>query len=80
MDFNKAAEVMNESGGRALWTTIYKIHDYKDFEIKTFQKVFHSCVVPILHYCSGVRGFKTYHSIEIVQNRAIRYDIFLGFT
>lgn len=53
---------------------ISKIHNYKDVVFNTYEKLFHSCVVPILN--SGVWGFKTYHSIEIVQNRAIRY--FLG--
>lgn len=55
---------------------IFKIHNYKGVGLNTYEKLFHSYVVPVLDYCSGVWGFKTYHSIEIVQNRAIRY--FLG--
>ena len=76
MDFNIAAEVLGKSGGRALGEMISKIHNYKDVGFNTYEKLFHSCVVPILDYCSGVWGFKTYHSIEIVQNCALRY--FLG--
>lgn len=79
MDFNTTAEVLGKSGGRALGAMISKIHNYKDVGFNTYEKLFHSCVVPILDYCSGVWGFKTYHSIEIVQNRVIRY-ILLRFT
>ena len=61
---------------QALGKIISKIHNYKDFGFKSYQKLFESCVVPILDYCSSVWGYKHYQTIDNVQYRAIRY--FLG--
>ena len=54
---------------------ISKIHKL-EFGIKTYEKLFNACVVPILDYCSSVWGFDDYSSVDPVQNRSIRY--FLG--
>ena len=48
----------------------------KDFGFSTFEKLYESCVVPVLDYGASVWGYKTYTVIDCVQNRAIRY--FLG--
>jgi hypothetical protein len=48
----------------------------KDVGFKTYSKLFHSGVTPILDYCSGIWGFNSFKSIDDVQNRAIRY--FMG--
>ena len=73
MDFSIATETLGKAGGRALGGMISKIHNFKDVAFKTFETLFESCVVPVIDYCAGVWGYKTYHSIESVQNRAIRY-------
>ena len=56
--------------------TISEVHCYKDVGYNTYTKLFNSCVVPVLDYCSGVWGFKQLNKMDNVQNRAIRY--FLG--
>ncbi len=43
---------------------------------KTYTKLFHTCVTPILDCYSGVWGVAKLEKINTVQNRAIRY--FLG--
>lgn len=40
MDFNKAAESLGESGGRALCAMVYKIHNYKDVGLNTLENYF----------------------------------------
>ena len=47
-----------------------------DMGFKTFEKMYQSCVCPILDYCSPVWGHIKANDIECVQNRAMR--IFLG--
>ena len=64
-------------GVRALGAVISKIHSHKDFGFKTYRKLYYSCVIiPVLDYCSGVRGLKKFDKINMIRNRAIRY--FLG--
>ena len=56
---------------------ISKIHDFKDVGYNTYTKMYNSCVVPVIDYCSGIWwGFKQFNKIDTLQNRAIRY--FLG--
>ena len=45
----------------------------KEFGIKTYEKLFNACVVPILDYHSSVWGYKDYSAIDSVQNRSLRY-------
>ena len=64
------------AGGRALGAIISKIHSLKEFGIKTYEKLYSACVVPILDYCSSVWGYKDFSCVDTVQNKSIRY--FLG--
>ena len=76
MDFSHHADALAKGAGRALGGIISKIHNLKEFGFKTFDKLYNSCVTPILDYSSSTWGFKQYTSIDCVQNRAMRY--FLG--
>ena len=76
MDSSIIAETLSKAGGRALGAVISKIHSYKDVGFKTYSQLYYSCVVPVLDYCSGVCGFKSFDKIDMIQNRAIRY--FMG--
>ena len=76
LDLNLTAETLSLSGGRALGSVISKIHNFKSVGIQTYTKLYNSCVVPVMDYCSGVWGFKQHSKADVVQNRAIRY--FLG--
>ena len=76
MDFSHTANVLGAGAGRALGSIISKVHNMKDFDTSTFEKLYESCAVPVLDYGASVWGYKTYTVIDSVQNRAIRY--FLG--
>ena len=76
LDFSETAEVLSQAGGRALGAMISKMHGFKDIGYNTYTKMFNSCVVPVIDYCSGIWGFKQFNKIDTLQNRAIRY--FLG--
>ena len=58
------------------FAAISKIHSFKEIRFKTFESLFHSCVTPVLDYCSGVWEFEKFSCVDNVQNRALRY--FLG--
>ena len=75
-DFNLNATNLAKCGGRALGSIITKLRNVKEFGINTYEKLYNSCVVPILDYQSSVWGFKAYNDIDSIQNRSIRY--FLG--
>lgn len=74
--FNSNAELLAKSGGRALGQIIAKIHNNKYFGFTSYEKLFSSCVAPILDYGAGVWGYRKFQAIDNIQNRAIRY--FLG--
>ena len=75
-DFTLNAENLACGGGRALGSVIFKLNTLKEFGIKTYEKLFHAFVVPILDYHSSVWGYKDYSLIDSVQIRSLRY--FLG--
>ena len=72
-NFNDNADNLAKAGGRALGAVISKLHNLKEYGIKTYEKLFNSCVVPILKYSSSVWGYKEYNCIDMVQNRSLRY-------
>ena len=42
----------------------------------TYTKLYESCVLPVINYCTGVWGYKNYNKFDQVQQRALR--VFLG--
>lgn len=74
--FESNADNLAKAGGRALGALISKVHGLKDCGVSTFQKLFYSCVAPIIDYNAAIWGFKGFNCIDNVQNKAIRY--FLG--
>ena len=66
---------MTKAGGCALGSVSSKIHNLKEFGIKTYEKIFNACVVPVLDYSSSMWGFNDNASIDAVQNRSIRYAL-----
>ncbi|VDI08605.1 Hypothetical predicted protein [Mytilus galloprovincialis] len=75
-NFITNAENLSKGDGRALWKMIFKIHNSKDFGFYAYEKLYYSCVVPILEYASSVWGYRKFQTIDNIQNRTIRY--FLG--
>lgn len=75
-NFYTNCEALSKGAGRALGAIINKIHSLKDFGFRAYEKLFQSCVIPIMDYGSSTWGNKPFQSIDNVQNRALRY--FLG--
>ena len=69
------SEVLSNSAGRALGSIISKTRNLKVCGYSTYTKLFNTGVLPILLYCSGVWGAKSYKT-ENIRYRASRY--FLG--
>ena len=76
LEMNCNAEVLSQSGGRALGGIIHKFREFRDIGFQTFTKLYENGVAPILDYGSEVWGFGSFDKLESIQNRAIRY--FLG--
>ena len=76
LDYSVTANVLADSGGRALGSLYTKFRNNKGFGYTTYTKMFDSCVSPMLDYCSGVWGYNKLEKLDTVQNRAIR--LFLG--
>ncbi len=73
LTFSKTTNVLSTAGGRALGGMINKYKSLNSLGYDTYTKLYHSLVAPITDYGSAVWGFKTYDSIEKVQNRATRF-------
>ena len=73
LTFEKCSQMLADAGGRALGGIISKFKTLKDTSFKTFDKLYHVEVVPIIDYGSAVWGFKDYKCIDDLQNRAMRY-------
>ena len=76
MKFKNNLELLLSSAQRALGSIIYKYKNYRAMGHKTYAKLFNSCVIPIIDYCSPVWSHTDSNKIETVQNRAMRS--FLG--
>ena len=73
MHFSYTADTLAKAGSRALGSVIQKIHSKKDIGFKTYKKLYESCVIPVIDYCSSSWGFKEYKKSESIQNRCFRY-------
>ena len=76
LDFTVTSNVLSDASGRALSSILNKLQHNQNLQLETFEKLYSSCVVPIMDYCAGVWGFKAYDKCNTIQNRAIRS--FLG--
>ena len=73
LDFDITAKFLTDAASRGLGSIIHKLKANKGFPFKTYETLYHKCVVPISDYCgSGVWGAKSYNVCEKLQNRAIR--------
>lgn len=60
-NFIENGERLAKAGGRALGKMISSIHNNKDFRLNSYEKLFYSCVIPVLDYSSSVWGFKNFN-------------------
>ena len=73
LDFNVTSSILADSGGRALGAIYNKFRILKGLGYKTYSKMYHTGVVPILDYCAGIWSFNKSEKADSVQNRAIRW-------
>ena len=76
LDFTVTANILADSAGRALGGVISKCIRQNSLMYNTYTKVYHTGIVPIMDYASGVWGYKKYDRPKVIQNRACR--AFLG--
>ena len=76
IDYNACVDILTSSASRALGSVIAKFKTFKDVGFDTFNKLYHSMVVPITDYCSSVWGYEIFTKAASIQNRAVCY--FLG--
>ncbi len=76
LDYQTIANILSGAAGTALGSVIPKFKSFRNVGFKTYSKLYHSGVVPILDYCSGVWGFQKRDTCNKVQQTALRY--FLG--
>ena len=68
LNFNECVKTLATAGGRALGGIISKFKMLRNVGYRTFTKLYHSGVSPILEYSSGVWGYVKGKEIEYVQN------------
>ena len=73
LDYNVTASVLSGSAGRALGGICSKFKKLKGLGYQTFTKMFHTGVVPIMDYCSGIWGYQKFGKVESLQNRALKF-------
>ncbi len=73
MNYQDIASCLSGAAGRALGGIISKFRSFKNVGFNSFSKLYHSGVVPILDYCSGIWGYDNYECSNKVQQRALRY-------
>ncbi len=76
LTFTKATDILATAGGRALGAMINKYKSLNDLGYDTYTKLYDSLVSPIIDYGSSIWGYKSYESLDRVQNRATRF--FMG--
>ncbi len=76
LDYQTIANTLSGAVGRALDSVISKFKSFRNGGFKIYSKLYHSRVVPILDYCSGVFEFKKRDTCNKVQQSALR--CFLG--
>ena len=76
LNFETMSCMLAESANRALGKICSKFKSIKNMGFQTFTKLYESCVVPIMDYCSAIWGYSNYVNCDKIQNRALRF--FLG--
>ena len=64
LDFSITAALLAESAGRALGAIYSKYRHTNGLGYKSYTKMYHSGVTPILDYCSGVWGYSAFDKIN----------------
>ena len=71
IDYNGCIDILTSSASRALGSVIAKFKTLEELGFDTFNKLFHSMVVPITDYCFSVWGYGIFTKAASIQYRAI---------
>ena len=66
LTFKECARTSAEAGGRALSKINGKFKNFKNFNYRTYTKLYNACVWPIMDYCSSIWGFQNFNFAENV--------------
>ncbi len=75
LTFKRATDILATAGGRALGAMINKYKSLNELGYETYTKLFDSLVAPVIDYGSSIWGYKSYDSLDKVQNRATRFFV-----
>ena len=76
MKYNDVILQLANSGNRALGSVISTYKNNKSMGHRTYEKLFTSCIAPILDYCAAIWQHADCSKIDQIQSKAIR--IYLG--
>ena len=76
LDYNTTANALSGSAGRALGGIYSKFKKLNGLGYQTYTKLYHTGVVPIMDYCSGIWGYQNFGKLNTIQNRSQR--LYLG--
>lgn len=75
---SKTTPIHPKNQVNALWEAWFPKFDHikkQEFQLLDILFTAVNCVAPVLDYCNEVWGLQNYHSIELVQNRALRFNL-----
>ena len=78
LEYQSCATELSEAGGRALGGIISKFKTFKNIGFETFLKLYHTGVVPIIEYASGIWGFQNFKQVRT--SKTGQFVIFLVLT
>ncbi len=73
LDYQTIANTFSGAAGRALGNVISKFKSFGNVGLKTYSKLYHSGVVPILDNCTCFGGFQKRDTCNKVQQSVLRY-------
>ena len=76
LKFHEAISTLSNSGSRALGSIIHKYKANKYMGLSTYSKLYESCVLPVLNYCSIVWAHADCSKSDQVQYKAM--GVFMG--
>ena len=71
--FSYNATILSSSARWAVGLLRFKLKHLKQYGCSTYTKLFSAYICPILDYCAGVWGLKSYDEVKRVQLNALRY-------
>ena len=78
LDFQSCIKPLADSGRKALALLMSKSKQFGNFPYEVFTSLYESLVVPRLDYAAGIWGYKSFPTVQTIQNKAIRCVMGVG--